>query len=94
MRKRESKYPWKNWTSTEAWRVQWNVDFVCLPESFRAQVHTEAAHREMKAATTIVTGRADGQPHDGVFVFFQFYKRDSLWKPNLEALPAVRELRK
>jgi hypothetical protein len=81
MRKRESKYPWEQWTNTQAWMAEQYEEFDCQPESFRGQVHLEARHRNMKVATTIV----------GRKVFFWFFPTDNLWKPNLEALPAVRE---
>ncbi len=90
---RKSKYPWESWTSTQAWRVQWGLDFECLPESFRSQIHIEGHHRGLKVVTTIITGRLPGEKHEGIYVFFQFYERYSPWKPNLEALPAVRALR-
>lgn len=88
-----SKYPWQSWTSTQAWRVQWLVDFECLPESFRSQVHMEAHRRELKAVTLILDGPTDDGKHKTTFVFFQFYERYAPWKPNLESLQTVRSLR-
>lgn len=88
-----SKYPWDKWSSTQAWRVQWQLDFTCLPESFRSQIHMEAARRELKAITVILTGKLPGNNYEGVYIFFQFYEKYGPWKPNLEAIKDVRELR-
>lgn len=82
----ESKYPWDRWTSTQAWMVEQYADFYCFGKSFASQVHNYAAKVGMKAATAVFE-----YEYDRDVVIFQFYDGDSLWKPNLKALPAWKQ---
>ena len=62
-RGRRAKYPWKEWTDGQIWKVEQGVDFHCSPESLRYSVHGRARVLGRKAHTAVV---------DDKHVVFQF----------------------
>lgn len=84
----KSKYPWGKWSGAlkdgQAWMVTRWVDYDCESSSFASQIYQEAKRRNM--AVTVATFEG--------YVLFVFYKRDSLWRPNLPAYKDVQKLRR
>lgn len=85
----QSQYPWDKWTNGQYWKATQTRDFTCFGRSFAGVLYTHAARVGLA-----VTASVFDYDYDDDVVIFHFYEVDSLWKPNLKALPAWREEKK
>lgn len=85
---RYTPYPWDKWGNElpdgKVWMVTRFVDYKCESRSFASQIYNEARRRGMKVTVTVFES----------YVLFAFFRADSLWKPNMPALPQVKKIRK
>lgn len=82
----ESLYPWDRWTNGQYWKVTQTADFTCFGLSLAGALYSHAVKVSMA-----VTASVFEYDYDDDVVIFHFYDADSLWKPNLKALPAWRQ---